>query len=348
MNWYRDIAYPLARRRDAESVHDLAMKRLALLGTRRAGRALLRWISGGKAPALPVEAAGLVFPNPLGLAAGFDKDAQALPAFSALGFGHVEAGTLTPRPQPGNPKPRIFRLLKDDALINRMGFPNHGVDAAIPRLRRARELAPELVIGLSLGKQKETPLKDAAADYLEVLRKAGPLADYLAVNISSPNTPGLRELQGARFIGELCRRIADAVADLPGQRRPVFVKIAPDMTRAELDALLDAALSAGVDGLIATNTTLARTNLSSPERGETGGLSGAPLFKKSTSMVRYIRRHAGPGLAIIAAGGIRDGRTALAKLNAGADLLQVYTGFVYEGPAMAPSTLRWLAAGDWV
>lgn len=323
---------------------------LAMLGCAQSlapGRALLRALAG-TIPARPIEFAGLRFPNVLGVAAGLDKDVRATRALALLGFGHAEVGTLTPRPQPGNPRPRVFRLVPDGALINRMGFPNGGVEAALPRLRRLQATRPAgFVVGVSLGKQKETPLADAAADYLAVMRAVYTWADYLAVNISSPNTPGLRELQGGDYLGHLCRTLVAESRHLasrtPGARRPLLVKIAPDMAEPELDEVLQTLLAAGIDGVIATNTTLARpATLRSPAAGETGGLSGRPLAAPSTAIIRHIRAVAGPRLPIIGVGGVFTADDVREKLDAGATLVQVYTGFVYEGPTMAGRVLRTL------
>lgn len=308
------------------------------------GRALLRAIAG-RIPESPLTVLDLRFPNRLGMAAGFDKDLRVSDALGLLGFGHVEAGTLTPRPQPGNPKPRIFRLEEDRALINRMGFPNAGVRAAVRRLRRLRRTAPRgMVLGVSIGKQKETPLEDAARDYIAVMNRIWPHADYLAVNISSPNTPGLRELQGGDYLLDLCRRLVRHNDRLDRRlaigRRPLLVKIAPDMTFEELDGLLDKVLEAGVDGIIATNTTLSREGLRSPRAAEEGGLSGAPLARRSTEFIARIRQKAGPRFPIIGAGGIFTPEDVREKLDAGADLLQIYTAFVYGGPTFPGRLLR--------
>ncbi len=292
----------------------------------------------------PVEFCGLEFPNVLGVAAGFDKNVRVAEGLARLGFGHIEVGTLTPRPQPGNPKPRIFRIPKNRAVINRMGFPNDGVDDALPRLEALADTPVDFVLGVSLGKQKETPLEDAAGDYLDVMRKVYRHADYLAVNISSPNTPGLRELQGARYLEELCRALvkeSDVLADEHGvRRRPVLVKIAPDVTRAELDEMLGAFDAAGVDGIIATNTTLRRPGIRDKIREEAGGLSGAPVEKRSTLIVSYIHRATNGKLPIIAVGGVSNADDVQRKLDAGASLVQIYTGLIFEGPAMAGEILR--------
>lgn len=341
---YRSLVFPVLKRFDAEAVHHGAARALALAQSNPAGRAVLRAVAGSL-PERPVDFRGLRFPNAVGVAAGFDKDVRIAPGLWALGFGHVEVGTLTPRPQAGNPRPRVFRLPGDYAVINRMGFPNCGVEEALPRLRAFHRRKGDRVLGVSLGKQKETPLDRAADDYVAVMERVHAFSDYLAVNISSPNTPGLRELQGGDYLGHLLRTIVDGndrLADKAGRRPPLLVKIAPDLSDDELRAMLDTAIAARVDGIVATNTTLARPPLISPNAGETGGLSGRPLTKKSTVMIAAIRAHAGDRLPIIAVGGVFSAKDAREKLDAGAALVQVYTGFVYEGPAMAGRILRGL------
>lgn len=348
MSLYSALAWPMLKQLDAETAHEHALSALELAQGNAMGRALLRQLAGW-VPSMPVRAMGLVFPNPLGIAAGFDKDARVVPGLEALGFGHVEVGTLTPAPQPGNDRPRIFRLPPDRALINRMGFPNHGIEAA------AKRLAPltidrhrRIVIGLSLGKQKDTPLEKAADDYAAVLRAGAAGCDYYAVNISSPNTAGLRDLQGARYLGELLRHLDDTRDAVTREgiapRRPLLVKIAPDIDDAGLDAILGACLDNHIDGLIATNTTLARDGLQSLNASEKGGLSGAPLALRSTYLIAQIRQRIGDRMVIIGAGGIFTAEDARHKLDAGATLLQVYTGLVYEGPGMAGRVLRGLAS----
>ena len=309
---------------------------------------MLRLIAG-PLPRDPVQVCGLTFPNRLGMAAGFDKDVRVATGLGLLGFGHVEVGTLTPRPQVGNPRPRIFRLPQDGALINRMGFPNGGVETAVSRLRQLSQLqlgqAPrQFVLGVSLGKQKETPLAQAATDYVTVMTAVYPYADYLAVNISSPNTPGLRDLQGGDYLRHLLatlmaenKRLAQKHSLL---KRPLLVKIAPDLTEAELDEILDSIQATGVDGIIATNTTLSRDSLTDPQQQQTGGLSGRPLRQRSTAVIAYIARQT--TLPIIGVGGIHDATTAREKLDAGASLLQLYTGLVYQGPRLPGHIVRQL------
>lgn len=343
MSLYKNVIFPILKHTDPESAHQRAMLWLRVAQELAPGRAILRGI-GGETPRRPVTVAGLRFPNVLGVAAGFDKDVEVAWGLGMLGFGHVEVGTLTPHPQEGNPKPRVFRLPGDRAIINRMGFPNAGVRAVLPRLRRLWRLGDRPVIGVSLGKQKETALENAAADYQVVMREVFKYSDYLAVNISSPNTPGLRGLQSGDFIESLCRTLVgerDALGQRHGgPRRPLFVKIAPDLSRAELDTILDAATAAGIDGLIATNTTVKRPGIRDPKRKEAGGLSGVPVRERSTRIIRYIHGATEGKLPIIGVGGVFTAEDAREKLDAGASLIQLYTGLVYEGPGIAGRILR--------
>lgn len=353
MGLYRRLLFPLLRRLDAERVHDATLRALEAAQRTSAGRFLLSSLAG-EVPQRPVRAFGLTFPNVLGVAAGFDKDARVMDGLACLGFGHVEVGTLTPYPQMGNPKPRIFRLPADRALINRMGFPNEGVAQAVARLRAMDSGTAggggrrQLITGVSLGKQKETPLGEAAGDYATVMRAVYPYADYLAVNVSSPNTPGLRSLQGGRYLDGLLDRLgeeAQELAEAYGRRRPLLLKIAPDLATAEVDAVLEAALKGGVAGIIATNTTVAREGLRDRRRVEEGGLSGAPLAERSNGMIAHIHQQTAGALPIIGVGGVFSAADVRAKLDAGAVLVQVYTGLVYEGPSMAGRLLREMAAG---
>ncbi|MFN3651674.1 MAG: quinone-dependent dihydroorotate dehydrogenase [Armatimonadota bacterium] len=344
MNLYR-LLFPLIRRLDPESAHHLVLRLLGAAQRSSPGRALLRRMAG-PTPEDPVALFGLRFPNRVGVAAGFDKDVHMAEGLGLLGFGHVEVGTLTPRPQPGNPRPRIFRLADDRAIINRMGFPNCGVEAALPRLRALDRERRRFVLGVSLGKQKETPLERAADDYLAVMRSVYPYADYLAVNISSPNTPDLRALQGDVYLRDLLSQLQTESEVLArasaAAARPLLVKIAPDLTWDELDRILAIALETGVAGLIATNTTLSREGLTDPRKTETGGMSGQPLLARSTEIVAHIHRQTGGRLPVIGVGGIFSADDARKKLDAGASLVQVYTGLVYEGPGIAGTILRGL------
>lgn len=340
---YRSLFWPLLRQFDAETAHDQTLHALALAQANPAGRIVLQLLRG-RLPSRPVSAFGLTFANPLGMAAGFDKDVRVVRGLGELGFGHVEVGTLTPRAQAGNPRPRVFRLPDDGALVNRMGFPNGGVEAALPRLRRFWQLAERPVIGVSLGKQKETPLDDAADDYLAVMRAVYPWADYLAVNISSPNTPDLRRLQGADYLTALLAQLKEAAQALAAQHtvapRPLLVKIAPDLDWDEIDTIAGVAADRGLAGIIATNTTLSRAGVTSAAAGEAGGLSGAPLAARSRAIVRHLAQRT--ALPIIGVGGIASAADARALLDAGALLVQVYTGLVYAGPTLAGAIVRGL------
>jgi len=304
------------------------------------GPAVVKFFSGKVPHSEPVVVSGLAFPNPVGLAAGLDKDAEAVAALGALGFGFVEVGTLTPKPQPGNPQPRLFRLPKDRGLINRMGFNNHGVVAAAQRLKNR---PAGLVVGGNIGKNKDTPNEQAAQDYVVSLRALHPVVDFFTVNISSPNTPGLRALQSLEPLRELLREVLEE-RDVHQPRRPVWVKLAPDLTNEELVETAQLIVSAGADGIIATNTTLSRSGLVTDplkvERMGAGGLSGAPVRQRSTEVIRVLRGAVGPDFPLIAVGGVLSGQDAREKKEAGATLVQVYTGLIYEGPQLVHDCIR--------
>ncbi len=282
---------------------------------------------------------GIDFPNPIGLAAGFDKDAKLYSELSALGFGFIEVGTITPKPQPGNEKPRLFRLPKDSAIINRMGFNNHGVEQMVINLKKNNN---KVIIGGNIGKNKNTPNENAVNDYIICFEALFDVVDYFVVNVSSPNTPGLRALQEK----EPLLKILNALQILNNQlaieystkRKPVLLKIAPDLTNEQLDEIIEVLHSSGLDGVIATNTTISRDNLKSDaqeiSRIGAGGLSGKPLTKRSTEVIRYLAERSDKKFIIIGVGGIHSETDAIEKLNAGADLIQLYTGFIYEGPAL--------------
>lgn len=346
---YQQLIFPLLRRLEAERAHEWTLVLLHWAQGTPAGRAVLRLVAG-PLPQRPIALFGLTFPNVLGVAAGFDKDARVAAGLALLGFGHVEVGTLTPRPQAGNPRPRVFRLPPDGALINRMGFPNAGVEAAIPRLRALSAARRDFVLGVSLGKQKETPLTAAAADYVAVMRAVYPYADYLAVNISSPNTPGLRDLQGGKYLDNLLATLQaenELLAARHGvRRRPLLVKIAPDLTWPELDGVLAAVLDQGVSGVIATNTTVSREGISDSLRHEKGGVSGRPLAARSNEVIASIYQQTGGRVPVIGVGGVQTAGDVRAKLAAGAALVQMYTGLVYEGPGVAGRILRALARNN--
>lgn len=295
-------------------------------------------------PALAQKIAGVCFPNPVGLAAGYDKNGEVPDALLKLGFGFTEVGTLTPRPQSGNPRPRIFRLVEDNAVINRLGFNNDGHEAAFKRL--SDRAGKSGIVGVNIGANKDA--EDRVADYVAGIRRFHALARYFTVNISSPNTPGLRNLQGRDSLRILLEQVLAArneEAEKCGLTRPVFLKIAPDLNEDELDDIAAEALEQSLDGLIVSNTTLSRTGLKSLQNaGESGGLSGAPLFERSTITLAKMRERVGPDMALIGVGGIHDTQTALTKIKAGADLVQLYTGMIYRGPGLAAEIVRGLSA----
>ncbi|MDM0105736.1 quinone-dependent dihydroorotate dehydrogenase [Variovorax sp. J22R24] len=289
-----------------------------------------------------ITVAGLQFPNRIGLAAGLDKNARCIDAFAAMGFGFVEVGTVTPKPQPGNPKPRMFRLPQRDALINRLGFNNDGLEAFIANVQRARfrrgtAKAP-MLLGLNIGKNAATPIEHAVDDYLICLDGVYPHADYVAINISSPNTANLRSLQGDEALDALLGAVADkreALAARQGKRVPLFVKIAPDLEEAQVKVIAATLRRHGMDGVIATNTTLARDAVAGlPHANETGGLSGAPVMEASNRVITQLRTELGSRYPIIGVGGVLSASDAQAKIEAGADLVQIYTGLIYRGPAL--------------
>jgi dihydroorotate dehydrogenase len=336
------VLRPLLFQLDPEHAHALA------LGLGAAWSRLLERLPGGErigpsvGPA-PRRVMGLDFANPIGLAAGLDKNAEAVMLWQALGFGFIEVGTVTAQPQPGNPRPRLFRLPADGALINRMGFNNDGAAAMARRLQALRSKGRLRVpLGVNIGKSKVTPAVRAAEDYRQSFERLGELADYVVVNISSPNTPGLRDLQ---TIDEV-QRIVEAL-QAPNQRlsrpRPVLLKLAPDLANEDAVACAQAALAAGCAGLVLTNTTTCFDGLTESTAGMSGGLSGRPLLARSTAVLRYVRDAVGPGPALIGVGGVMEPGDAAAKLAAGADLVQVYTGLIYQGPAWVRRLTRELA-----
>jgi dihydroorotate dehydrogenase len=335
-SFIRDLLFRL----EPEQAHALSLQLVRMVGVIPGARALLRaWFCG---PMRPVKAFGLHFQNPLGLAAGYDKDGLGWRGLACLGFGHIEIGTVTPEPQPGNPKPRIFRLPEQRALINRMGFPGKGSRFVLRQLGGRRP--PGLVLGVNLGKNKHTPVEEAARDYLSLYEVFAPLVDYLVVNVSSPNTIGLRRLQARENLEQLLVSLANRrVEQQPLLMRavPILVKLAPDLVNEELEDALGAILSTGMDGVIATNTTVSRYGL--PPGGvanEEGGLSGDPLRARSTEMIRLIYRLAGDRLPIVGVGGISNTAGVREKLDAGAVLVQIYTGMIYEGPGLVKRILE--------
>jgi dihydroorotate dehydrogenase len=296
----------------------------------------------------PVTVAGLRFPNRVGLAAGLDKDGRCIDGLGAMGFGFIEVGTVTPKAQPGNPKPRMFRLPEANALINRLGFNNHGLDAFIANVQRATQFRKQGgILGLNIGKNAATPIERAVDDYLLCLAGVYRHADYVTVNISSPNTANLRTLQSDEALFGLLSAIQDRVHELArdtGRRVPIFVKIAPDLDPQQVAVIAATLQKTGVDGVIATNTTLSRDAVRHlPHSEEAGGLSGAPVFEASNRVVAQLRAALGPGFPIIGVGGVMSGDHARAKVDAGADLVQVYTGFIYRGPELVTEAARALA-----
>ncbi len=330
---YRALIRPLLYLLPAEAAHHFTFACLRMLVAIPGVGGWLRRLLLLSSEHSQVRALGLDFPNPIGLAAGFDKDAIGYEALGALGFGFVEVGTLTGEPQPGNPKPRLFRLPRDRALINRMGFNNRGSADAVARLRRPRRT----IVGVNIGKTKAIGESDAIADYVSSATRLSALADYIAVNVSSPNTPGLRDLQATEKLRPLLVAVRKALDDAcPTRRVPLLVKIAPDLADEDIDAVTDLAIELGVDGVIATNTTIGRDDLdSSPTqvaRCGAGGLSGPPIERRSLEVLKRLRQRAGDRLVLISVGGIENAEQAWARIQAGATLVQVYTAFVYEGP----------------
>jgi dihydroorotate dehydrogenase len=323
---------PVLFKLDPEVIHRITLRLIEYAGIFPPTYALLRAIFEVNDPRLEVEAFGVKFRNPIGMAAGYDKDAEAVRGLSALGFGHIEVGTVTRQKQIGNPKPRVHRVIQSQGVINSMGFPNSGVDAL--KLRRG-----EAKVGINIGKSKDTPLERAAEDYGELFKQVYRQADYVAINISSPNTLNLRQLQARDFIEGLLKEVA-LVRDSVTPRVPVLVKIAPDLSEAEIDDVLGAIELAGVDGIIATNTTIGREGIPAQYRDLKGGLSGRPLTQRSTDVIRYIARQTNGRLPIIGVGGVMNPLDALEKFEAGATLVQVYTGLVYAGPGLVKQISR--------
>lgn len=327
---YKAVIFPILSRFDPEKVHYFTMGCLRFLYRFPGGKALLKALFELNDPLLLTSFAGLTFKNPVGLAAGFDKNGKWVDELAALGFGFVEVGTVTPRAQEGNPKPRLFRLKKDSALVNRMGFNNEGIEQLAENLRKRKS---SIIVGGNLGKNKVTDNALALNDYLITFRALRDLVDYFVVNVSSPNTPGLRDLQEK---GPLLEILVALQKENQEVRKPIFLKIAPDLTNSQLDDIVEIVTQSGIAGIIATNTTLSRQNLQTSEAEVegigAGGLSGRPLRERSTEVVRYIRSKS--SIPVIGVGGIHSERDAREKLDAGAGLVQVYSGFIYEGPGL--------------
>ncbi len=336
-------AYPLARSAlftlDAEKAHELTLQRLQQAYDCRHLRRFFPPVQTRSRQLM-----GLTLRNPVGLAAGLDKNGAHIDALAALGFGFVEVGTVTPRPQDGNPRPRLFRLPRAQALINRFGFNNHGLDAFIANVQRSKFRQDGGVLGLNIGKNASTPIENAVDDYLTCLDGVYPHADYVTVNISSPNTANLRSLQGGDDLGRLLQSLQlrrEALADIHGKRVPLVVKIAPDLSTEQIDAIAELLPRYEMDGVIATNTTLDRSRVQGlPHADETGGLSGPPVHELSLAVIRRLRERLGGETAIIGVGGISSGTQAREKIEAGADAVQLYTGLIYRGPALIEECVR--------
>ncbi|WP_425390661.1 quinone-dependent dihydroorotate dehydrogenase [Ekhidna sp.] len=316
-----------------ERAHKITTRLLHFVLRLPLGKSLVKSLFDFQDPRLEREVFGLKFKNPVGLAAGFDKNAELIDDFSNLGFGFIEIGTLTPKGQPGNPQPRLFRLPQDEALINRMGFNNDGVDAAVERLKNRKS---NVIVGGNIGKNKVTPNENALDDYLICFEKLYEHVDYFVVNVSSPNTPGLRDLQEKEPLMKLLKALQDENKKKEAQK-PILLKIAPDLTESQLDDIIEITQKLDLDGLIISNTTIDRSGLKTEQKEVdkigAGGLSGKPVFNKSNEVLTYIRRHL-PLVHIIAVGGIHSAQDAVEKIKAGANLVQIYTGLVYEGPAL--------------
>jgi len=326
---YKKVIQPLLFLFDPEWVHYFTFSLIKILSAVPGMPWFFRVLYLVKHPKLEREVFGLKFPNPVGLAAGFDKNAVLYKALSNFGFGFIEIGTITPKAQPGNPKKRLFRLKEDEAIINRMGFNNEGVEAAIKRLKSNSKV----LIGGNIGKNKTTPNEQAADDYIYCFNALFDYVDYFVVNVSSPNTPNLRALQDKAPLTHLLTTLS-AINKEKQHPKPILLKIAPDLSNAQLDDIITIVSETKIDGLIATNTTLNREGLKSENKAETGGLSGKPLNKRSTEVIRYIAEKSKNAFPIIGVGGIHSAEDALEKIKAGASLVQLYTGFVYEGPAL--------------
>jgi len=334
---YKSLIRPLLFRLDPESAHHFTFQAIKLLFKIPGFQYLSEQLFKVESKSFEKEVMGLKFPNPIGLAAGFDKDGKLYRELSAFGFGFIEVGTVTPLPQSGNDKPRMFRLPKDGGLINRMGFNNEGVNALKGQLKSR---PTNIIIGGNIGKNKVTANEDALSDYVKCFEELYDVVDYFVVNVSSPNTPGLRALQEKEPLTNLLRHLSEL--NNKKSNKPILLKIAPDLSDEQLDEIVEIVQTVKLQGIIATNTTISRENLHSEKdlKEQMGGLSGVPVKNRSTEVIRYIRKKAGKNLVIIGVGGIFTAEDAQEKLDAGADLLQVYTGFIYEGPAMIKRILK--------
>lgn len=341
---YKQIIRPILFLVDAEKIHHFVFKALKVMGSVPGAKTAIGSAFQHRKSEIGKTLFGIHFPNPVGLAAGFDKDARLIDELAALGFGFIEIGTLTPKPQPGNDKPRLFRLPADSALINRMGFNNQGIEAAVQRLKKRKS---NVIVGGNIGKNKVTPNEKAFDDYGVCFEALYNYVDYFVVNVSSPNTPGLRELQEKEPLTKLLGYVKQ-LSNAKPKPKPVLLKIAPDLTNEQLNDIVEILVATKTDGVIATNTTISRGGLVTAkgdvEKIGNGGLSGAPLRERSTEVIRYLRTKLGPSYPIIGVGGIMTVNDALEKLDAGADLIQLYTGFIYEGPGLVKAINKKLAS----
>lgn len=340
MLMYKSIVQPILFLFKAEKAHHLAFAGLKLLNAIPGGLVLIKLFFSGKTTSQSIQLFGIDFPNLVGLAAGLDKGAEAIDAFAAMGFGFVEIGTVTPKPQPGNPLPRLFRLKKDEALINRMGFNNDGVDVIVDRLKKRTS---KIIVGGNIGKNKVTPNAEAVNDYIICFNKLFEYVDYFVVNVSSPNTPGLRELQDKKPLSNILNRLIEENAKRESQK-PILLKIAPDLTDEQLMDIVDIVAETKIAGVIATNTTIDRSGLITDEKEVeaigAGGLSGKPVQERSTEVIKFLHEKSGGSFPIIGVGGIDSGEAAKEKLEAGASLVQIYSGFIYQGPSMIKDILK--------
>lgn len=343
MTFYKNFCRPLFFQLDAERAHELVMKSLSWGSHIPRFLKIVTEMTAGKIAAAPCHVAGITFPHPIGLAAGMDKNAIALPAWEALGFGFVEVGTITAHAQPGNPKPRLFRFVEQEALINRLGFNNEGAEAIARRLITLKEKDrwPGIPVGINIGKSRITPVEEAAADYLKSFQTLHGLGDYYVINVSSPNTPGLRNLQAKEALAVIIKTLRDWEGS---PAKPLFIKVAPDLAEEDLIAIVQLAEEEKLSGLIATNTTLDHSSIPA-EADQTGGLSGSPLRQRSLATLKIIRAHT--QLPVIASGGISSRETATERFAAGAQLLQIYTSFIYQGPEII-RTLALLTKNDYI
>jgi dihydroorotate dehydrogenase len=334
---------PLLFQFDPENIHHFVTSSLKIANKVWGSKAIQNGLFHVNHPALEREVFGLKFKNPVGLGAGFDKNAEMITELANFGFGFIEIGTVTPLPQPGNDKPRMFRLPKDQALINRMGFNNQGVDVVAQRLKNLKR--DGLIIGGNIGKNKVTPNEEAVNDYIKCFDALFDVVDYFVVNVSSPNTPGLRELQEKEPLKNILNTLQQRNSK-NGISRPILLKIAPDLTNDQLDDIVEIVTETGIAGIIATNTTLSREGLYSADnlKSQAGGLSGKPLTKRATEVIRYISQKSGGSFPIIGVGGIQTAEDAIEKLQAGASLVQVYTGFIYEGPSIVKNINKGIIA----